>query len=474
PPLVPSAPDNAPAALAPLPPLEAPEPEDEPETVTAVEAAADPASDDAKTKPDADAKTDAKAPTARKAPPPTIRVVLDKIDRLINQVGELVVTQAMLDETISDAGLERDPSVMSTIADFRQLTVDIQESVMAIRAQPIRSLFQRMGRVVRESAQAAGKSAKLVLEGEFTEVDNTIIESLADPLTHMLRNAVDHGLETKDKRVEIGKPPVGEVRLSAAHRGGKVVIEVSDDGAGINREKVRSIAEEKGLVEPDAVMSDAEIDNILFMPGFSTADQVSTLSGRGVGMDVVKRSIQDIGGKVTIRSTPGEGSRLTITLPLTLAILDSMLIRIGSETLVLPLTSVVETIMVPNSAIHHLGDSTRMVDVRGNLMPLVDLGEHLGFASDVAEQKHVVMVIVEADGERWCALRVDAILDQRQVVIKSLEENYGRVNSVSAATILGDGRLALIIDTEQLSEKMVVRTRTEDEMETERRRAAHG
>ncbi|MEL6688276.1 MAG: chemotaxis protein CheA, partial [Pseudomonadota bacterium] len=424
---------------------------------------------------EATAKTADKSPEkslARKAPPPTIRVVLDKIDKLINQVGELVITQAMLDESISDAGLERDPNVASTIKDFRQLTIDIQESVMAIRAQPIRSLFQRMGRVVRESAQKVDKNAKLVLEGEFTEVDNTIIESLADPLTHMLRNAVDHGLETPDKREAAGKPKTGIVTLSAAHRGGKVVIEVSDDGAGVNRPKVRSIAEEKGLIEPDAVLSDSEIDNILFMPGFSTADQVSTLSGRGVGMDVVKRSIQDIGGKVSIRSTPGEGSKITITLPLTLAILDGMLIRIGSETLVLPLTSVVETVLIPKRSVHRMGPDSTMVEVRGSLLPLVNLGDHLGFETAHRETDNVVVVIVESDDDRWCALQVDAIIDQRQVVIKSLEENYGAVNSVSAATILGDGRLALIIDTEQLSDLMVARTDFSDEASAKER--VHG
>ncbi|MEM7727790.1 MAG: chemotaxis protein CheA [Pseudomonadota bacterium] len=409
--------------------------------------------------------------SSRKAPPPTIRVVLDKIDRLINQVGELVITQAMLDESINEADLHRDPNIASTVKDFRQLTMDIQELVMAIRAQPIRSLFQRMGRVVRESAQKVDKSAKLVLEGEFTEVDNTIIESLADPLTHMLRNAVDHGLETPEGRVKAGKPEMGVVTLSAAHRGGKVVIEVIDDGAGVNREKVRAIAEEKGLVQPGAPMTDTEIDNILFMPGFSTADEVSTLSGRGVGMDVVKRSIQDVGGKVTIRSTPGEGSRITITLPLTLAILDGMLVQVGSEILVLPLTSVVETVLAPEGTIHRMGGTSTMVEVRGALLPMIDLGAHLGLPTKASGSGNVV-VIVESDDHRWCALKVDAIIDQRQVVIKSLEENFGTVNSVSAATILGDGRLALILDAEQLSHLMVARTPTEDA--TQAREAAHG
>ncbi|MGB3456065.1 MAG: chemotaxis protein CheA [Litorimonas sp.] len=419
-------------------------------------------------------KAAAKTASAKKAPPATIRVVLDKIDRLINQVGELVVTQAMLDETISEAGLERDPNIMSTITDFRQLTVDIQESVMAIRAQPIRSLFQRMGRVVRESAQAVNKNAKLVLEGEYTEVDNTIIESLADPLMHMLRNAVDHGLEDPDGREAAGKPKQGLVTLSAAHRGGKVVIEVRDDGAGINRPKVLSIAQGKGLVEPDANLSDAEIDNLLFMPGFSTADNVSTLSGRGVGMDVVKRSIMDIGGKVSIRSKPGEGSTITITLPLTLAILDGMLIRLGGETMVVPLTSVVETILVQKGSIHPMADGGRMVDVRGNLLPLIDLGARLGFQSDERRPDAVVAVIVEADGELWCALEVDAILDQRQVVIKSLEENFGQVAGISAATILGDGRLALIVDTEQLSGDMIPRIHIDAPASDREKRTAHG
>ncbi|WP_298914991.1 chemotaxis protein CheA [uncultured Algimonas sp.] len=461
-------------------PVDDPEGKETGETGTAQSEADQPANggepsegDEVKAEKADDATKKAAAASTRKAPPATIRVVLDKIDRLINQVGELVITQAMLDETITEAGLERDPTVMSTINDFRQLTIDIQESVMAIRAQPIRSLFQRMGRVVRESAQKVGKNAKLVLDGEFTEVDNTIIESLGDPLTHMLRNAVDHGLEKPDRRAEVGKSEVGEVRLSAAHRGGKVVIEVADDGAGVNREKVRSIAEEKGLIEPGSIMSDAEIDNILFMPGFSTADSVSTLSGRGVGMDVVKRSIQDIGGKVVIRSTPGEGSCITITLPLTLAILDGMLVRVGKETLVLPLTSIVETILVSPKSIHGMGTGGRMVDVRGSLLPLIDLAGQLGFETDRAADAPTVVVIVEADGQRWCALQVDAIIDQRQVVIKSLEENFGHVDSISAATILGDGRLALIIDTEQLSDLMVSRL-TEQPSTEPKKELAHG
>ena len=258
--------------------------------------------------------------------PATIRINLERVDRLINLVGELVINQAMLTECVVDAGISHDPSVSAGLDEFKQLTRDIQESVMAIRAQPVQPLFQRMSRIVRKAAAATEKSVKLVLEGEFTEVDKTIVEKLADPLTHMIRNAVDHGIESPEKRVENGKSEEGIVTLSAAHRSGKIIIEVSDDGAGVNRERVKQIAIDKNLIAEDANLSDSEIDNLLFMPGFSTVETVSTLSGRGVGMDVVKRAISSIGGRVVITSNPGKGSTFTISLPLTLAILDGMLV----------------------------------------------------------------------------------------------------------------------------------------------------
>jgi two-component system chemotaxis sensor kinase CheA len=395
-------------------------------------------------------KTPAKAPAVKKAPPATIRINLERVDRLINQVGELVINQAMLTQCVTDAGLLREPSVVSALDEFKQLTRDIQDSVMAIRAQPVQPLFQRMSRIVREASQATEKKVKLVMEGEFTEVDKTIVEKLADPLTHMIRNAVDHGLETPQNRIDNGKPPEGTVCLSAAHRSGKIVIEVSDDGAGINREKVKSIAIKKGLITENADLTKSEIDNLLFMPGFSTVDQVSTLSGRGVGMDVVKRAIAAFGGRISITSEPGKGSTFTINLPLTLAVLDGMLVEVANQILVIPLTSIIETLQPKPTDIHHVSPTEKVINVRGVFLPLLDMCETLRFTKTSTAKENGIVLCVESEDGIQSALLVDAIQDQRQVVIKSLEDNYGHVPFVAAATILGDGRIALIADIDEL------------------------
>ena len=388
-----------------------------------------------------------KAPKSATA---TIRVSLERIDRLINQVGELVINQAMLNECVMESDAAREPSVISGLDEFKQLTRDLQESVMAIRAQPVQPLFQRMSRIVREAADATNKTARLVLEGEFTEVDKTIVEKLADPLTHMIRNAIDHGLEMPEERLAKGKPAEGIIKLSAAHRSGKIVIEVSDDGGGINRERVKKIAIEKGLISTDTVLTDSEIDNLLFMAGFSTVEKVSTLSGRGVGMDVVKRAIQSIGGRITISSEPDKGSTFTINLPLTLAVLDGMLVQVCGQTLVVPLTAIVETLLpVPND-IHKTGPHSSVVNIRGKFVPLIYLGEKLKFANESAKVSNNVILSVETEDGSQCALMVDKIQDQRQVVIKSLEDNYGDVQCIAAATILGDGRIALILDVDEV------------------------
>lgn len=400
-------------------------------------------------------KPKAEAPKAvkRAAPPATIRINLERVDRLINQVGELVINQAMLNECVMDSGLGRDPSVLSGLDEFKQLTRDIQESVMAIRAQPVQPLFQRMSRIVREASQATHKSAKLVMEGEFTEVDKTIVEKLADPLTHMIRNAIDHGLETPDDRLAKGKIAEGTVKLSASHRSGKILIEVSDDGAGINRERVKSIAVKKGLIAKDAQLSDQEIDNLLFMAGFSTAEAVSTLSGRGVGMDVVKRAIQSIGGRISISSTPEKGSTFTITLPLTLAVLDGMLIKVADQTIVVPLTTIVETLQPSSDDVHQVSPGYRVINIRGKFIPLIELRTALNFNTEMQAAKSSVVLCIETEEGLQCAISVDSIQDQRQVVIKSLEDNYGNVPCIAAATILGDGSIALILDVDDLVER---------------------
>jgi two-component system chemotaxis sensor kinase CheA len=317
---------------------------------------------------------------------------------------------------------------------------------MAIRAQPVKPLFQRMSRIVRELTDATGKIVRLRTEGEATEVDRTVIERLADPLTHMIRNAVDHGVERPEVREAAGKPAQGEVKLSAAHRSGRIVIEVSDDGAGINRQRVREIAIKKGLIAPDAQLTDGEIDNLLFMPGFSTAQSISNISGRGVGMDVVKRSIQALGGRITIVSRPGQGSIFSMSLPLTLAVLDGMVVKVADQTLVVPLTAIVETLRPKAGEVHALGVNARVISDRGGFAPLIDVGQELGYRDEAADPVGSVVLVVETEVSTRCALVVDAIHDQRQVVIKSLEANYRQVPGIAAATILGDGRVALILD----------------------------
>lgn len=384
----------------------------------------------------------AKAPAVA----PTVRVDLERIDRLVNLVGELVINQAMLSQSLSALNLTSNTTVATGLEEFQQLTRDIQDSVMAIRAQPVKPLFQRMSRIVREAAHDTKKKVRLVLEGEGTEIDKTVIERLADPLTHMIRNAVDHGLESPEKRKNAGKTEEGTIHLRATHRSGRVVIEIQDDGAGINRERVLAIAQSKGLVPPDASLTDAEIDGLLFMAGFSTATEVSNLSGRGVGMDVVKRAIQSLGGRISIQSQPGKGSTFSISLPLTLAVLDGMVIEVSAQTMVVPLSSIVETLTLADAEIQTLDQGTKVVHIRGSFVPFLDLAVEFGYrAPNEVPDDAVVLFILAEDGERY-ALVVDTIHEQRQVVIKGLAESYGYVPGVAAATILGDGKIALILD----------------------------
>jgi two-component system chemotaxis sensor kinase CheA len=392
-----------------------------------------------------DAKASAAVPTQT-----TIRVEFDRVDRLINLVGELVINQAMLSQRVIEANFAGSSSVVIGLEELEQLTREIQESVMAIRAQPVKPLFQRMSRIVREVADATGKEVRLKTEGEATEVDKTVVERLAEPLTHMIRNAVDHGVESPEARLAAGKPAEGVVRLTAAHRSGRIVIEISDDGAGINRPKVRESAIKKGLIPADAQLSDSDIDNLLFLPGFSTASTISNISGRGVGMDVVKRSIQALGGRMSISSRPGLGSTFSMSLPLTLAVLDGMAVSVAGQTLVVPLTAIVETLKPKKSDIHALGAEGRVMSIRDTFVPLIDVGTQLGFRETATQPENSVAILVETGDGARNALLVDSIQDQRQVVIKSLEANYGTVAGIAAATILGDGRVALILDVDAL------------------------
>ena len=377
-----------------------------------------------------------------------IRVDPERIDSLIDLVGELVINQAMLAQRVGEYGIAPSSSLAMGLDELEQLTRQIQDSVMAIRAQPVKSVFQRMPRLVREVANMTGKQARLVMDGENTEVDKTVIERLADPITHMLRNAIDHGLESPEERRAAGKNPEGVVRLAALHRSGRIVIEVQDDGKGIDRERVFSIAVKKGLIAPDLQLTDEEIDNLIFLPGFSTAEKISDVSGRGVGMDVVRRSVQALGGRISITSRPGLGSTFTLSLPLTLAVLDGMVVDVAGETLVVPLAAIVESLRPKAEEVRPLGPVGSVLAVRDSFVPLIDVGVTLGYRTTSPSPTEGVVLLVEGEDGSRAALVADAIHGQRQVVIKSLEQNYQQVEGVAAATILGDGRVALILDVD--------------------------
>jgi len=401
---------------------------------------------------DAPHPEDRSTPMPAPAPKPrtTIRVDLERIDRLVNLVGEIVINQAMLTQSVEAAGLAPNSPVRAGLDEFLQLTRDIQESVMMIRAQPVKPLFQRMSRIVREASAGVGKEIRLTVEGEHTEVDRTVIERLADPLTHMVRNAVDHGIESGDEREAAGKPRQGNVTLSARHCSGRILIEVGDDGAGIDRTTMLHRATELGLVPASAQLTDPEIDNLLFSPGLTTAPAVSNLSGRGVGMDVVRSAILALGGRISITSEPGRGSTFSISLPLTLAVLDGMVVRAAGVTLIVPLNTILETLALTENRIRALGPDSHVVNIREHFVPLLDLGAELGYRDPLGSYiGNVVLVIGQEDGAA-AAIAVDAIEDQRQVVIKGLHESYGRVPGIAAATILGDGQVGLILDPIEL------------------------
>ncbi|CTQ50667.1 chemotaxis protein CheA [Jannaschia donghaensis] len=378
----------------------------------------------------------------------TIRVDLARVDRLVNLVGELVISQSMLAQGMTRAGLDQHSEAVSNLDDLQQLTRDMQDSVMAIRAQPVKSLFQRMTRIVRETAQATEKQVTLETEGEATEIDKTVVERLADPLTHMIRNAIDHGLETPKERMDAGKAPAGILRLSARQQSDRVVIEISDDGRGIDRTRVLKRALECGLIPEGKTLEAAEIDRLLFMPGFSTSTEVSALSGRGVGMDVVQRAIRDLNGTISIASSEGQGCKISISLPLTLAILDGMIVRSNDQRMVIPLSVIVETQTLSTARTEHIAGRHPVARLHDRYVPMIDLSVGMGFPTleNLTAGEDAALLFVEPDEGGPFAIRVDAIEAQRQVVIKGLGENFGNVPCVSAATILGDGQIALIVD----------------------------
>ncbi len=395
--------------------------------------------------PKAAAKTEKAAATPEAA---TLRVSVEKVDQLINLVGELVITQAMLAQNSKniDTGLYQ--QLVAGLADLDRNTRDLQESVMSIRMIPMSMVFSRFPRMLRDLAAKLGKKVEFVTQGEATELDKGLVEKITDPLTHLVRNSCDHGIEMPADRLAKGKSESGTITLSASHQGGSIVIEVKDDGRGLSREKLIKKAREKGIDAPDS-MSDKEAWDLIFAPGFSTADVVTDVSGRGVGMDVVKKNIASLGGTVDIDSAEGYGMRVSVRLPLTLAIMDGMSVGVGEEVYIVPLSSVVESFQVQDGMIKTVGGAGRVVQVREEYMPVLDLEQVFNVPRFDFENVSGIMVVAEAEGGR-VALLVDELLGQQQVVVKNLEANYRKVHDVSGATIMGDGRVALILDVGSL------------------------
>ena len=394
---------------------------------------------------------EAKAPVA-KAGATTTRIELERIDRVVNMVGELVISQAMLGQIVQDLPEGTSGRLAQILEEVIHHTRELKDSVMSMRAQPVGSVFQRMPRLVRELSAKTAKKVRLEMAGETTEVDRSIIERLGDPLTHIIRNSVDHGIELPADRLAAGKSEEGAIRLAAEHRGGRIVIEIKDDGAGINSERVLKKAREKGLVSPDAALSEDEISNLIMLPGFSTAETISDISGRGVGMDVVRSNIQDIGGRISVKSERGRGMTIQLALPLTLAVMDGMVIKVGREIYVMPLSAIVECLRPARADINNLIGTRGMLQLRGDLVPLVSLGDLLDVNSAANESNNSVVIITDSGDEKRFGLVVDELCGHQQVVIKSIEESYGSVPGISAATILGNGRVAFILDIEKLSD----------------------
>ncbi|WP_174363716.1 chemotaxis protein CheA [uncultured Caballeronia sp.] len=397
----------------------------------------------------------AEAPKARAAAAPaaaegsSIRVGVEKVDQLINLVGELVITQAMLAETTSTFDPALHDRLFNGMAQLERNARDLQEAVMSIRMMPMDYVFSRFPRLVRDLAAKLGKEVELVTFGQATELDKSLIERIIDPLTHLVRNSLDHGIETVEARRASGKAAAGQLVLSAAHHGGNIVIEVSDDGAGLRRDKILAKAMKQGMQVSES-MSDDEVWQLIFMPGFSTADQVTDISGRGVGMDVVKRNIQAMGGHVEIQSREGKGTTTRIVLPLTLAILDGMSVKVGSEIFILPLNFVMESLQPVADDIYTVAGGERVVRVRGEYLPLVALHQVFEVSDARTEPTQGIITIIQSEGRRF-AMLIDELVGQQQVVVKNLETNYRKVHGISAATILGDGSVALIVDVAALN-----------------------
>lgn len=386
--------------------------------------------------------------TTRSSESTSIRVAVEKVDQLINLVGELVITQSMLAQRSSELDPVNHGDLITSMGQLQRNARDLQESVMSIRMMPMEYVFSRYPRLVRDLAGKLGKQVELTLVGSSTELDKSLIERIIDPLTHLVRNSLDHGIELPEKRLAAGKNSVGNLILSAEHQGGNICIEVTDDGAGLNRERILAKAASQGLTVSEN-MSDDEVAMLIFAPGFSTAEQVTDVSGRGVGMDVVKRNIQEMGGHVEIQSKQGTGTTIRILLPLTLAILDGMSVRVADEVFILPLNAVMESLQPREADLHPLAGGERVLEVRGEYLPIVELWKVFNVADAKTEATQGIVVILQSGGRRY-ALLVDQLIGQHQVVVKNLESNYRKVPGISAATILGDGSVALIVDVSAL------------------------
>ncbi|QLN89110.1 chemotaxis protein CheA [Citrobacter freundii] len=385
---------------------------------------------------------------ARASESTSIRVAVEKVDQLINLVGELVITQSMLAQRSNELDPVNHGDLITSMGQLQRNARDLQESVMSIRMMPMEYVFSRFPRLVRDLAGKLGKQVELTQVGSSTELDKSLIERIIDPLTHLVRNSLDHGIELPEKRMEAGKSPVGNLTLSAEHQGGNICIEVTDDGAGLNRERILAKAISQGMPIHEN-MSDDEVGMLIFAPGFSTAEQVTDVSGRGVGMDVVKRNIQEMGGHVEIQSRQGQGTTIRILLPLTLAILDGMSVRVADEVFILPLNAVMESLQPSEEDLHPLAGGERVLEVRGEYLPLVELWKVFEVEGAKTEATQGIVVILQSAGRRY-ALLVDQLIGQHQVVVKNLESNYRKVPGISAATILGDGSVALIVDVSAL------------------------
>jgi len=389
-------------------------------------------------------------PVAAAGEAASIRVSVERADQLINLVGELVITQAMLLQCATQMGDAAPEALSNGLAQLERNTRGLQEAVMSIRMMPISFVFSRFPRVVRDLSSKLGKQVELKMSGESTELDKGLIERIADPLTHLIRNSLDHGIELPEQRVAAGKPASGTITLKAAHQGGNIVIEVGDDGAGLNRQRILAKARERGFQVSDQ-MSDGDVWGLIFEAGFSTAEVVTDVSGRGVGMDVVRRNIQSMGGRIEIESMQGIGTRMTVRLPLTLAILDGMSIAVGEHIYILPLSYVIESLQAEPGDIRTLSNQARVIQVRGEYLPVVSLHELFSIPGAETDFSKGILIVIDADGAK-AALFVDALVGQHQVVIKSLEQNYRRVSGISGATIMGDGRVALILDVSAVIE----------------------